>query len=116
LLPRHAANELGCTTIRATAAVPRADRFGAVILEVYDEKSAQDPLRGRRSIYAADDGGRWVFDQVGEPFPFEDLEAYTRRRIRDRFTPAMMGDYLRGLGVDVDAELDVEHAVLIEKI
>jgi hypothetical protein len=115
LLPQRTARRLGCTTIRATAADPGPDRFGAVILDVYDEASAQEPPRIRRGVHAADDGGRWVFDQVGEPFSFEDLEAYARRRIRDRFTPAMMADYLRGLGVDVDAELDVGHAVLIER-
>jgi len=45
------------------------------------------------------DGGRWVFGQSGEPFPFEKLEHYQARRVRDRFTFDMLKDYLRHLGL-----------------
>ncbi|WP_146209611.1 hypothetical protein [Vitiosangium sp. GDMCC 1.1324] len=48
---------------------------------------------------ASNDGGHWVFDQSGEPFPFEKLEQYQARRVRDRFTFDMLKDYLRHLGL-----------------
>ena len=52
-----------------------------------------------RSLAAANDGGRWVFDQFGEPFPFEKLEQYQARRLRDRFTFDMLQEYLHHLGL-----------------
>ncbi len=48
---------------------------------------------------ASNDGGRWVFDQFGEPFPFEKLEQYQARKVRDRFTFDMLKEYLRHLGL-----------------
>ncbi|HSP81688.1 MAG TPA: hypothetical protein VLQ93_24425 [Myxococcaceae bacterium] len=52
-----------------------------------------------RAINAANDGGRWVFLQTGEPFPFERLEQYRARRVRDRFTFDMLKEYLHHLGL-----------------
>jgi hypothetical protein len=43
--------------------------------------------------------GRWVFDECGEPFPFEKLEQYQARRVRDRFTFDMLKEYLLHLGL-----------------
>ncbi len=52
-----------------------------------------------RALAASNDGGRWVFDQEGEPFAFEQVEQYQARRVRDRFTFEMLKDYLRHLGL-----------------
>jgi hypothetical protein len=35
----------------------------------------------------------------GTPQPFEDLAAYQRRRVRDRFTPDMLVAYCSALGI-----------------
>lgn len=115
MLPSLAAREIDCMAIRATAVDPESDRFGAVILEVFDPSSIGDLLRRRRTISAADDGGRWVFNQVGVPFEFEDLDAYRRRRVRDRFTAVMLSEYLRSLGVPVDADLGLADARVVER-
>jgi hypothetical protein len=40
-----------------------------------------------------------VFGHSGEPFPFEQVERYQERRVRDRFTFEMLKDYLRHLGL-----------------
>jgi hypothetical protein len=48
-----------------------------------------------RTIYAIRDGDRWEFDQWGDPLPFEEVERYGERRIRDRFTPEMAERYMR---------------------
>ena len=74
-------------------------RYGAVMLDVFGPKQPGEILNYVRSIYAANDGGRWVFGHSGEPFPFEKLEQYQARRVRDRFTFEMLKDYLRHLGL-----------------
>ena len=43
--------------------------------------------------------GRWDFGTVGEEQPFEDVEAYGRRRRRDRFTEEMLVGYAAAVGL-----------------
>jgi hypothetical protein len=98
----YMAQTLGCRGMRVVA-VPhtlRKDkgRYGAVMLDVYGPRQTHW-LNYLRAIYAANDGGRWVFGQSGEPFPFEKLEQYQARKVRDRFTFDMLKDYLRHLGL-----------------
>ncbi|MFY0571479.1 hypothetical protein ACN28E_47670 [Archangium lansingense] len=98
----YMAQTLGCRGLRVVA-VPntiRKDkgRYGAVMLEVYGSHRT-DWLNYVRAVSASNDGGRWVFDQFGEPFPFEKLEQYQARRMRERFTFDMLKGYLRHLGL-----------------
>ncbi len=74
-------------------------RYGAVMLDVFGPRQPGKSLNYVRSIYASNDGGRWVFGHSGEPFPFEQVELYQARRVRDRFTFEMLKDYLRHLGL-----------------
>ncbi|PTL79593.1 hypothetical protein [Vitiosangium sp. GDMCC 1.1324] len=99
---RYMARTLGCRSMRVVA-VPhtlRKDtgRYGAMMLEVYGPHQTAW-LNCVRVVSAANDGGPWVFDQFGEPFPFEKLEQYQARRVRDRFTFDMLKEYLRHLGL-----------------
>jgi hypothetical protein len=64
-----------------------------------EAQGGEPPLLYRRAICAADDGG-WVFEQSGEPFPFENRERYTARRKRDRFDRELLRTYLREFGLD----------------
>ncbi len=90
---------LGVTALRACVTPPSV-RYLAVILAVYDTSQAGSDEHGyRRSIVAANDGGRWLFEQTGVPFPFEDTERYDAPRKRDRFTPDMLFSYLESLGI-----------------
>ena len=73
------------------------------------------PLAHERSIAAANDGGRWVFEASGTPFSFEDESAYGARRKSERLTSGMVMDYLAGLGVPVDVEPDWSTALVIER-
>jgi hypothetical protein len=71
-------------------------RYAATIFEYYSLGAA------RRVVFAANDGGRWKFDATGEPFLFEDLQQYTAKAIRDRFTQDMLRLYLGELGISLD--------------
>jgi hypothetical protein len=74
-------------------------RYGAVMLDVYGPKQPGTLHNYVRALGASNDGGRWVFSNVGEPFPFEQVERYQARRVRDRFSFEMLKDYLRHLGL-----------------
>jgi hypothetical protein len=99
----YMARTLGCRGLRVVA-VPhtyrkgRGGRYGAVMLTVYGPRETAW-INTLRVVSASNDGGPWVFDQVGEPFPFEQVERYQERRVRDRFTFDMLKDYLRHLGL-----------------
>jgi hypothetical protein len=60
-----------------------------------------DFLNYIRTVHASFDGSRWVFDAVGTPQDFEELDAYKAPRVRDRFTSEMLERYCKALGVDV---------------
>ena len=74
-------------------------RYGAVMLDVFGPEQPGKIHNYVRALGASNDGGRWVFDQSGEPFAFEQLEKYQERRVRDRFTFEMLKDYLGHLGL-----------------
>jgi len=74
-------------------------RYGAVMLDVFGPEQPGKINNYVRAIEVANDGGRWVFVQSGEPFAFEQVEHYQARRVRDRFTFEMLKDYLGHLGL-----------------
>lgn len=112
VLPMYAARELGVRAIRAVCSYGYV--HPSVILEVYDPGSEQGSFV-RRLVQATSDTGRWSFREDGDPFSFEDEKSYSRRRVRDRFTPEMLERYLTGLGVPMlaTAEEPIEGAVLV---
>jgi hypothetical protein len=118
----YMARTVGCRGLRVVA-VPNTyrkgeGRYGAVMLEVYGPHQTAW-LNHLRAVSASNDGGRWVFDQFGEPFPFEKLEQYQARRVKDRFTFDMLKEYLHHLGLspfEEDFYLPRgAHAWLVEK-
>ncbi|WP_157362225.1 hypothetical protein [Haloechinothrix halophila] len=111
-LPGVAAEYHGYRGIRAVSS--RLSEHPATMLEVY-EPGIGAPLNRRRLIYAMSDRGRWSFDTEGEPFDFEETENYSKRRIRDRFTPEMLERYLIALGVPMleSADDPIEGAILV---
>lgn len=50
--------------------------------------------RSVRDITCYENDGKWVFFQSGEPASWEDTEAYSRRKGRDRLTPDAVLRYL----------------------
>ncbi len=112
LLPMRAAQTRGWRAIRAVD-VEDGEIWPARMLQVWGPDGAP-PLCNVRAIIAMNDGGRWTFETVGTPYPFEDQTAYTRRRKASRFTSEMLYDYLRALGVPIDADPDWSGAILVE--
>ena len=91
-------SRMGCAAIRATVmGVPgcASEPCGAV-WEVWG--GAEWDGR-RRSVSAVRDGAHWVFDAVGEPFAFEEIERYSHRSVRERLNAAMVGRYLEAMGI-----------------
>jgi hypothetical protein len=114
VLPSHAARELKCRAIRAVRVDDDEPGFPARILEVFGA-DGEPPLALERSIVAAEDGDRWVFETSGKAFAFEDGEAYRRRTKASRFTGEMLHSYLLALDVPADSEPDWNTAVVVER-
>ncbi|NYF09726.1 hypothetical protein HDC94_000882 [Leifsonia sp. AK011] len=76
------------------------------------------PAGGDRThtrVVAATNDGSWVWQNFGEPLPFEEVERYEAPRRRDRFTSDMLERYCQALGIDVfNAEAYGPRAVLLE--
>ena len=90
---------LGVTAMRVCVSPTKAV-YPSVIWEIYDRPEAGGDKWGRRrSIAVANDGGRWVFHQSGEPFLFEEFHAYDARLKKNRFTEEMLHRYLKNFGI-----------------
>ncbi|HEY1662829.1 MAG TPA: hypothetical protein VGI03_10460 [Verrucomicrobiae bacterium] len=87
-----------CNTLQSTYGRARGT-YGATIFEVWEASQTS-----RRSIACANDGGRWVFEQRGEPYAFEDLPRYQNRRLADRFPPELLEKYVEQFGVNPFSE------------
>lgn len=75
-------------------------KYPATILTVYDSSSQLVGTNNtQRSIGAANDGGRWVFQQYGDPYHFEKTERYAARSKRNRFDHGLLLEYLENFGV-----------------
>jgi hypothetical protein len=74
--------------------------LGAVQFEWHDPASVPGDMRDR-SISISNEGPRWRFDVHGPVQPFEEVERYGARRLRDRFTTDMLERYCSALGFDV---------------
>jgi hypothetical protein len=113
LLPSQAARELGCRAIRAVCVGDDEPGYPARILEVYGPDGAP-PLASVRSIAAANDGGRGVFETTGDALAFERIDQYAQPRKSDRFTSELLYEYLRALEVPIDTEPEWGGALIVE--
>jgi hypothetical protein len=65
--------------------------------------TGEPPLMYVRTIDAGIfDEGRWRFDTWGTPQPFEDMERYNARLVRDRFDRTLLLEYLAALDIHAD--------------
>jgi hypothetical protein len=77
----------------------RPERFGARQFEMFGPLDT-DFLNYVRTISVVRDGARWRFDAGGTVQDFEDVEAYKRRKVTERFTADMLVDYAAALGLE----------------
>jgi hypothetical protein len=84
------------------ATVEPANRLlgGATFLEYRHARGRGE----KRSIQTSNQGGRWDFDMVGEPRPYEQTEFYDRRRVADRLPLELIEAYLSACGIPVDQD------------
>lgn len=75
-------------TIRPGDPTSKSGTYGAAIFEAFEGSQ-----RSRRSIACANDGGNWVFEQRGEPYPFEDVVNYENKVVAKRFGPELLKKY-----------------------
>jgi hypothetical protein len=88
--------------------------YGAVQFQLFAPEP-REFLNVERSIVAMNDGGKWIFRMMGSVQPFEKIENYKARRIRDRFTDELLEEYCQALGVRLfDAEFYGLNGLLIE--
>lgn len=92
---------LAVNVVPHTVGVPgvRAERMGAVQFELFGPLPT-DFLNYVRTLSVSFDG-KWQFDAAGTVQAFEEVDAYRARRVRDRFTSAMLERYCRALAIDV---------------
>lgn len=75
-------------------------KYPGVIWEVYDPQATCGNVNCcRRSIAAVNDGGRWVFEQYGDPYTFEKTERYLAGMKRDRFNHELLLEYVSHFGI-----------------
>lgn len=116
VLPSRSARDRGVRGLRATTVDKSVSPYEATILEVFETDATDNLQRCRRSVYAANDGGRWAFGTSGEPFDFEDTHQYTARMKRDRFDAETLYRYLGCLGVPFELnESDVIEALILTR-
>lgn len=102
----YVANVLGCRAVRlvccpnslTSATDSRRGRYGGALFEVTGPDGTP-PLMYERTVWATNDGGRWSFGADGTPFPFEETDAYSNRKIKDRLTDEMLERYCAALGI-----------------
>jgi hypothetical protein len=86
---------LGSHGVVVTSQPDASPCYGANKLELYGPRDTEW-LNMEWSVAAFNDGGRWVWRHFGTEQPFEEPEAYTRRKVEDRFTAETT--LLRGAG------------------
>jgi hypothetical protein len=99
----------------AIATVPETGRrLGGVKWELFADHRTHF-LNYQRTVALVHDSTRWVFETSGEPEPYEDLERYKARRVRDRFDSGLVEQYSQAIGIDVfNKDAYGPSAVLIE--
>lgn len=73
---------------------------------------------GKERIILAYKEDRWVFYEVGDPLPFEDVELYKKRYIRDRLNNNIIYSYLLKNGIDfkrIDEDITESFTVIRTK-
>ena len=74
--------------------------WGAVKFTLFAPEPRQR-LNIDRSVSVINDVRGWKFDTLGTVQPFEQVDRYAAKRIAERFTPEMLEEYCRALGIEL---------------
>jgi hypothetical protein len=94
----YLAQRIGCFGLVISDQPESEQSYAARRIELYGP-NATEWLNLEWGVSVVNDGGPWVWDHFGPTQPFEEPENYTKRRIRDRFTPDMLRRYCAALDV-----------------
>jgi hypothetical protein len=92
------AERLGAQAVVVTSVPDSPGRYGARQLELF-APIPTDFLNYVRTISVVREDSGWRFDADGTVQDFEDVGAYRRRRVVDRFTDDMLVEYAAALGL-----------------
>jgi hypothetical protein len=115
----YLAGKMSCAAVSETY-VPEGynTRYAATLFEMYGPEKTEF-LNIVRSVGAGFDGAKWSFSATGEVQPFEDVQQYSNRVIKKRFTGEMLKEYLNHLEIAAFDESfycpNGEPAILVEK-
>lgn len=89
-----------CERMRTTtvffAAESTGVHAGSAVFNHYHHRCPQGVTW--RSLWLGNESG-WRFDANGEPLPFEQLDVYKSKRIKDRLTPELLKQYGEAMGL-----------------
>jgi hypothetical protein len=110
----HLSEVLGCRGVIARHVPPSQYRYPSTQFELLGP-GGKPPLFYVRTITAGIyDEERWRFEARGEVQPFETVERYGARRIRDRFDRQLLIQYLSSMGIYADDSAFFTTAILFE--
>jgi hypothetical protein len=103
----HLCKVLGCNGVTIQCSPSLTERQGnktstvsyAATSFTLDGPHETEWLNQIRHVSARKDGGPWKFFQRGEVQPFEEVEQYENKHVRDRFTAEMLESYCAALGI-----------------
>lgn len=109
------ARRLGVQHVMAQHVPPYGPAHAATQLWVTGP-DGEPPLAPQRTLSASATDGRWSWHASGTPLPFEDVDRYRARRIRDRLDRPLLLSHLADLGITPPEEVDPSRAVLVEQV
>lgn len=77
-------------------------RFIETAMNIVDPHNAPPPLYELRSILCCNNSyvvSNWIFKTQGKELSFEKPENYSAKRVKDRFTPELLEEYLLAMGI-----------------
>jgi hypothetical protein len=89
--------------VTAVSNVHRGKKYSSRIVEVFSPECS-NPFNIERSLYCANDGGKWKFGSSGTPYAFEDESRYESPSVKDRFTINDVWEFMRHFQIDGDSE------------
>jgi hypothetical protein len=79
---------------------PERGQYGAITFQTLADHET-DFLNVERTVDLGCYERGWKFSASGPVLPFEQTEQYRARKVRDRFTPELLGAYCRALGIEL---------------